>query len=224
MRPAESSGRVPGGSMNKRRTPRAKKRMTCRLYCDGKRHSGLVLDISANGLFVQTSAAPSPGGSVQLDLQLPGQAQPVRLEGRAARCRVVPARLRAVAQGGIGIELSNAPETYFTLVAEALREKVTPEEAPQEARPRRKATSLERRARKLALEHVLGGRKAPAKPPEPEAPKPDPPTARTSYRVRVKLGPRRQTLLVEAGSEEEARKKARVEAGDGWRVLRCEPA
>ena len=40
----------------------------------------------------------------------------------------------------------------------------------------------------------------------------------------MKLGPRKQAIVVEAASEEEARKQARLEAGDGWRVLRCEPA
>lgn len=219
--------------MNKRRAPRARKRLTCTLRHAGKHHSGVVLDLSANGLFVQTSASPDPGELLQIELGLPGHAQPIALEGRAVRRRVVPARLRAVAQGGVGIVLSHAPESYYGFVAELLREGTSAAPSATEQAPaRRKPGSLERRARRLALERALGSRlgpaasagKAPETRTEPEA-KPEPEPARLRrFRVRVSLGPRKQTIVVQAESEQEARSAALAEAGEGWRVLRCEPA
>jgi len=212
--------------MNKRRAPRIKKRLTCTLHYQGKRHSGLVLDVSANGLFVQTSAAPDPGDLLRIELSLPGRSELLQLEGKAARRRVVPVRLRAVAQGGIGVALVNAPEPFFEFVAEAMREQVKP---PEKSPPKkRKASSLERQARKLALRRALGPRAVPEREPAEQAPeaKPETPSAKRSrkFRVRVKLGLRKQTLELEASSEEEARLRALAQAGKGWRVLRCEPA
>ena len=211
--------------MNNRRAPRVKKRMTCALRCGGRRYSGLVLDISANGLFVQTSAAPEPGEPVELEVSLPARREPLHIHGKVARRRVVPPRLRAVAQGGVGIALVNAPEEYFEYVAEVFRA-LAPDEKP-EVKPRRK-TSLERRARQLALRRSLGPRMLRqaelGDEAEPVASKAAvaKPGADRRYRVRVKLGLRKQMLEVMAGSAEDARRRALAEAGDGWRVLRCE--
>jgi len=201
--------------------------MTCTLMCRGKRYAGLVLDISANGLFVQTSAGPELGEPVQLDVSLPGRQEPVRMDGKTARRRVVPPRLRAVAHGGVGIALVNAPEEYFEYVAAVFRTEGAVDKP--EIKPRRKS-SLERKARQLALRRSLGPRmpRPPdladeAEPAEPKAAvaKPGAGTVRR-YRVRVKLGLRRQMLEVEASSDADARRRALAEAGDAWRVLRCE--
>jgi Tfp pilus assembly protein PilZ len=205
--------------MGKRRAPRVKKRLACSLHHAGKRYAGMVLDLSSRGVFVQTSASPDPGEPVSLELALRGQAEPLRLEGRPARRRVVPARLRSVAQGGVGVELSSAPEAWFAFVAELVGSRAQ----PGAAAPRRRPTALERRARELALGRALGRRPA-APPPEPE-PDPEPTAGRSSrYRVRMKLGPRKREIVVTAVSEAEARRAALAEAGAGWRVLRCEPA
>lgn len=206
--------------MDKRRAPRAKKRLACSFHHAGKRYSGMLLDLSANGVFVQTSASPHPGEAVRLELALPGRPEPLRLEGRAVRRRVVPARLRAVAQGGVGVALSGAPEAWFGFVAELLGERPL----PAAAAPRRKPTALERRARRLALGRALGPRSRPRPPCPPEAEAAPEPAGGRRYRVRVKLGSRKQEMVVEAAGEAEAREAALAEAGAGWRVLRCEPA
>ncbi len=194
--------------------------MPCVLHHEGRRHTGLVHDLSAGGLFVLTSASPRPGEVLDVELSLPGVKDPIRLQGRVARRRTVPARLRSLAQGGVGLQITGAPEAYFVYVASLLPQ--SEPSPPRAEAPRRKTTSLEKRARKLALRRALGPRPAPA-PPEPEPDKPDPPTTRQRYQVKVKRGPRFLTLTVEAESEEQAREQALREVGEGWRVLRCAP-
>jgi hypothetical protein len=93
-----------------------KKRIACALWIKGVRQHGIVLDLSSKGLFVQTSAKPSPGEAVRIELVLPGQTKPTTLMASVARVRTVPPALLAVAQGGIGLVLQNPPEEYFVFV------------------------------------------------------------------------------------------------------------
>ena len=82
-----------------------KKRIACALWIKGVRQHGIVLDLSSKGLFVQTSAKPTPGDSVRIELTLPGQPRPTTLMATVARVRMVPPALLSVAQGGIGLLL-----------------------------------------------------------------------------------------------------------------------
>jgi hypothetical protein len=102
--------------MEKRREPRMKKRLACALWIKGVRQHGIVLDLSSKGLFVQTSAKPTPGDSVRIELTLPGETRITTLMATVARVRMVPSALLAVAQGGIGLLLQNPPEEYFVFV------------------------------------------------------------------------------------------------------------
>lgn len=102
--------------MDHRREPRMKKRIACALWIKGVRQHGIVLDLSSKGLFVQTSAKPSPGESIRIELTLPGQKQATTLMATVARVRMVPPALLTVAQGGIGLMLQNPPEEYFVFV------------------------------------------------------------------------------------------------------------
>ena len=104
------------GAANKRREPRMKKRIACALWIKGVRQHGIVLDLSSKGLFVQTSAKPTPGEALRIELVLPGQTRPTTLMATVARVRMVPPALLSVAQGGIGLELQNPPEEYFVFV------------------------------------------------------------------------------------------------------------
>jgi hypothetical protein len=67
-------------------------------------------------MFVQTTAKPRPRDPVSIELSVPGRREPIRLEGQVARVFVVPGHLVAVAQGGIGLRITNAPEDFFALV------------------------------------------------------------------------------------------------------------
>jgi hypothetical protein len=95
---------------------RTRRRMACRIGIGGQRFSGVVLDLSSSGLFVQTTAKPRPREFVSVELSVVGQREPGRLEARVARVFVVPAQLLAVAQGGVGLRITNAPESFFALL------------------------------------------------------------------------------------------------------------
>jgi len=87
--------------------------VTCEIESDGSRHTGIVLDVSPRGLFVQTDATPPLDGTVRLRLRLDGEA--LDLEARVARKRVVPRQLASVTAGGLGFRIDSAPEEYFRL-------------------------------------------------------------------------------------------------------------
>ena len=122
------------GGMNKRREPRLKKRLACALWIKGVRQHGIVLDVSSKGLFVQTSAKPSPGEAVRIEMVLPGQSKPTTLTASVARVRTVPPALLAVAQGGIGLKLDNPPEEYFVFVGKVAHIEESPPPKKSQAR------------------------------------------------------------------------------------------
>jgi hypothetical protein len=113
----------------KRGLSRVKKRLPCELEVDGVTHTGLVLDVSARGLFVQTAATPGPGTSLTVRLHPPG-GRAIVVQGRVARRRMVPRRLASLASGGIGLRVESAPEEFFQLLAGA-----RPAPAPAAAEP-----------------------------------------------------------------------------------------
>ena len=78
--------------MEKRREFRTKKRLVCTLDVLGDRHTGIILDVSPRGLFVQTSAKPSPGTEIKVELTVHGASQPLWLTAVVARQKLVPQR------------------------------------------------------------------------------------------------------------------------------------
>jgi hypothetical protein len=78
--------------------PRFKKRVPCRLQVTGSSHSGMVLNVSRSGLFVQTTAGASPGETVHLALAM-GVSDPLHLHARVVWRRVVAPHLRTVSTG-----------------------------------------------------------------------------------------------------------------------------
>jgi Tfp pilus assembly protein PilZ len=96
---------------------RYRKRLPCRLEVPNGAYSGMVLNLSRGGLFVQTSAAASPGEAVHLDLSL-GEADAIGLDARVVWRRVVAPHLRSVSTGGMGVHIQYAHDAYFGLVAQ----------------------------------------------------------------------------------------------------------
>jgi len=105
-----------GGEMSGRICDRKKRRLPCRLTFEGRQHSGLVIDVSPGGLFIQTSAKAKPGERLDLELGLPGEPNKLPLQVVVARLRVVPPRLLSVAQGGIGVRILKAPEAFHAFM------------------------------------------------------------------------------------------------------------
>lgn len=102
--------------MEKRQEPRTRKRITCELVIDGKGSPGIVHDVSAAGLFVQTRARPEPGSEVEVILRLEGSSEELRVDASVARQRVVPTRLQASLPGGVGLVVDDPPPALQELI------------------------------------------------------------------------------------------------------------
>jgi len=101
--------------------PRIAKRMPCSIAAGDQRHTGLVLNVSQGGLFVQTNATLPAGESLDLALTLPDAPGAIPLQGTVVWKRVVPSQLRTSAMGGLGVKIEQADEDYFRLLAEWMR-------------------------------------------------------------------------------------------------------
>ena len=98
--------------------PRFRKRIRCKLSRTRSTFSGLVLDLSRTGLFVQTRAAAKPGNEVEVRHARREPEAPIELDARVVWHRKVPSQLRSVAEGGFGLQILYAPEPYYALLAE----------------------------------------------------------------------------------------------------------
>jgi hypothetical protein len=192
----------------KTRAPRTKKRIPCEVKSGQTRHAGMILDMSASGLFIQTSAAHPPGTRVSLDLNLPNGGQLV-LQGSVARRKMVPARLRSVETGGIGVRLDYAPEEFFQLIARV-----------QGAEPKAEAPA-QPVAKPVAAARPAARPPAAPRPPTPPRP-PAPPRALYRVRVAQAAGARSRFVDVRAESVKAAQAQVLAELGEGWKVLSCE--
>jgi hypothetical protein len=190
--------------MAKRRAERIKRRVTCELMLEGRSYRGIVLDLSATGVFVQTEATPAPLARMRIRFHT-ATGEEFEVDAAVARRQAVPRELAGVVRGGLGLRIERPPEAYFRLIGM----EGSPEERP---RPVGVATQI-----------VQNQPAAPARAPEP--PKPPAVPALPQYSVRVKQtdGPRSRTLKLGAASKDDARKRALAELGRGWEVLSVEP-
>ena len=191
---------------NRRRYARVKRRLSCALTSGGRRYTGVVLDVSAHGVFVQTSAKLEPGTMVDLELGI-GPEETLQMQARVARSKLVPAELRSIAKGGLGLHIVIPPEEYFGFYAKvsgtAAPEAMASAKASASAKPEKK-----KRAKKLP-------------------PRMDPPQPKLRYRVRlaqVSGGARTRSVTVECSTISDAEKLAIRAVGSGWKVLKVDPA
>lgn len=105
--------------MNTRIERRFRKRIPCRLNGSRSTFSGLILDVSRMGLFVQTSAAGKAGEEIRVQLAGPGSETPIVLDAQVVWHRRVPHQLRSIVEGGLGLQIRYAPEPYYLMLAEA---------------------------------------------------------------------------------------------------------
>ena len=96
---------------------RVRHRLSCELHYDGRKITGMLIDISARGLFIRTNSGAKPpvGTDFRVVLQGAGDGD-IELVARLARSRVVRRELAIVATGGFGLELVSAPETYYAML------------------------------------------------------------------------------------------------------------
>ncbi len=99
--------------------PRFRKRIPCRLTRSRSTFSGVVLDFSRRGLFVQASVAARTGDEIEIVLSRSEREPDVVLNAQVVWQRKVPLALRSTVQEGLGLQISYASESYYTLLAEA---------------------------------------------------------------------------------------------------------
>ena len=92
--------------------PRFRHRIPCSLSIGGRQHSALVLNVSNGGLFVRTTAVARRGDAVEIDLPLERNPAPVGLRAQVVWHRVAHSAARLVADGGLGLRLTEPPQEY----------------------------------------------------------------------------------------------------------------
>ena len=92
---------------------RVRKRVPCRVWIGKSSYSGVVLNLSRKGMFVQTCAAMSAGDPI--DLKLRGE---IDVQAQVVWRRRVPPALRTSAEGGVGVRILGAPEDYYQPLVE----------------------------------------------------------------------------------------------------------
>ena len=101
--------------MDRRQQTRRKRRLTCEIVAEKRQFRGIVLDLSPNGLFVQTSATIEPGAPIRVRFPALGRNPAFEVEARVARRRRVPQRLAALAAGGLGLHVPDPPPAFERL-------------------------------------------------------------------------------------------------------------
>jgi hypothetical protein len=194
-----------------RESDRSKQRAPFTVTLNGRRHNGLLLDISRTGLFIQTSAKPEPGTRLDIEVVLDGK--PVSMLVEVTRRKQVPAQLLTVAHGGIGVRILSTGEEFFQLLANIQGT------GDKEKSRRSKGRGSKPAARPDRI------RSKPAQADSGAAPKPaaEAPPGAKEFRVRVRLGSRTRTLKVTAADEAAARVGVCEDLGEAWKILEVTP-
>ena len=115
MSPAVSEQSTESGA-ERRIFGRLPYRVPCEFTHDGHRMAGIVTDISARGLFIETSHRVPSGTELKLVLRDPRGS--LDLVGRVRREKRSHRSARQVLSGGFGLRLDVVPEPYFKLLVE----------------------------------------------------------------------------------------------------------
>lgn len=105
--------------MEKRRKPRQQRRLTCELWLEGRRHGGILRDVSEVGLYVQTRAKAAPGSELELVFKAERAQPELRVQARVARAERLAAHFSSAGAGGLGLEILHAIPGLEGLLASA---------------------------------------------------------------------------------------------------------
>ena len=209
-----------GSAMNRRSEERVRRRIGCDLYIGDRRYSGLLLDLSPHGMFVQTAAKPAPGTPVSVHLSAPHLSEPLELWAQVARARLVPPQLRNLAKGGLGLQLEEPPEAYLRFVEEVQLPRraepaplLDPLVQPEPEKKPKKKISRDRLDQFFAKR--LRGVASRGGPPQQSA---EEPAGRYRIQLIATAGDTTRSFVVKAASEAAARKQAAKEIGDDWEI------
>jgi hypothetical protein len=109
--------------------------MTCELVIGESRQTVLVRDLSPKGLFVQTRAKVDPNGRVRLVFAASDDLPAIEVEARVARKRITPPRLQSSVPSGVGLEVIDPSDAYYTLVERSVASGIQVGEVPKEEVP-----------------------------------------------------------------------------------------
>lgn len=129
--------------------PRVKKRLPCTLQLADGRRSGLILNLSQRGMFIQTSLPAEPGTLMEVDFWDPSRGQPIALQAAVVWRQRVSPRMTGINQSGMGMRIPLPPAPYDELVAEIL--------SPPRAAPAPGDASPPERSRYVVRLGQLGG-------------------------------------------------------------------
>jgi hypothetical protein len=102
--------------IERRRFPRIKKRYLVEFQAAGRICTGFTHNLSAAGLFVCSSYFPKPGTLLALRIKIPG-GDCFTLRAEVVRSYKVPQQLSSFVPSGFCVQIHQAPEEYFQLLA-----------------------------------------------------------------------------------------------------------
>jgi hypothetical protein len=206
-----------GGRTDKRQKKRTRRRIPCELDANDRRYTGIILDVSVDGLFVQTAAALPTGTPIRVRVQESPGNSAFELDAVVARAKRVPPQLVSAAAGGMGLRVLRAPAEFASI--QGIDPGAVPSgKAPRPATPVGGSQAVSSTTAQSSVSSVTAPPRqepAPAAPAEPTGPR---------FRVRLKqiAGNRSRAVVVMAVDRDAARKKALKDAGPGWDVLEVE--
>jgi hypothetical protein len=102
-------------SQNRRNLRRRLRPLSCELELEGKVHSGVIRDLSPQGLFVTSRFEAELGTSVTVRVRRPGGEI---WEIQATTARKADGAQALISQRGLGLVIEEAPPAYHEFVAE----------------------------------------------------------------------------------------------------------
>ena len=102
--------------VERRFSTRKRRRYLIEWQCDDSLCTGFTHDISPTGIFIRSTYIGKIGATLTMQLLLPGGGK-LRLRGIVVRSHRIPQHLRGVVPSGFAVQLKEAPEEYFRLLA-----------------------------------------------------------------------------------------------------------
>lgn len=99
-----------------RQAKRVRRRVPCEIRHEGGRQSGIVIDMSRTGLFVQSGTPLPPKILIELEFAVGSKGECVLLRAHVARRVAVPHQLATTLKGGIGLSIVEAPAAYYEAI------------------------------------------------------------------------------------------------------------
>ncbi|MBW2396975.1 MAG: PilZ domain-containing protein [Deltaproteobacteria bacterium] len=100
----------------RRKDARSKRRLTAHIETPEGTFSGIVRDLSASGLFVQTRVSLKPGQKIRVELR-ESDGREFAISAKVVRRYVVPSRLSSIASSGVALQIEKPSEAFLQLVA-----------------------------------------------------------------------------------------------------------